>query len=239
MLVTPKKGTACLTLTLVVDATVMLPLPNVNAYRSNIRSVALGLLGSQPESDRLGAVSRRRMACLMRGHELVSHAEQVPQDIGCDAGQANQHGAVAEIVVGHVVNIGSGCEQFGAVVETDANGKRTRLSRTINGHTCQKFSVNLERGCSVCCALLYAGQSQLIFRTASKSIVLACFFELLIGFGDLPSALDRGFDVRAPGILPIRASPASTSSHARSAADSKSGASTGRTCQPVTCLPNT
>jgi len=37
MLVTPKKGTACLTLTLAVDATVMLPLPNVNAYRSNIK----------------------------------------------------------------------------------------------------------------------------------------------------------------------------------------------------------
>jgi hypothetical protein len=58
MLVTPKKGTACLTLTLVVDATVMLPLPNVNAYRSNIRSVALGGLGSQPESDGLAAVAR-------------------------------------------------------------------------------------------------------------------------------------------------------------------------------------
>ena len=53
----------------------------------------------------------------MRGHKLVSHTEQVPQDIGCDAGQANQHGAVVEIVVGHVINVWSGCEQFGAVVE--------------------------------------------------------------------------------------------------------------------------
>src|ERR1019366_2198273 len=123
MLVTPKKGTACLTLTLVVDATVTVPLPNVNAYRSNIRSVALGLLVSQPESDRLASAARWRTACRVGGHKLVSHAEQVPQDIGCDAGQANQPGAVAEIVVGHVVNIGSGCEQFGAVVETDANGK--------------------------------------------------------------------------------------------------------------------
>ena len=57
----------------------------------------------------------------MRSHKLVSHAEQVPQDIGCDAGEANQHGAVVEIVVGHVVNIGSGCEQFGAVIEADTN----------------------------------------------------------------------------------------------------------------------
>ena len=46
MLVTPKKGTACLTLTLVVDATFMLPLPNVNGYRSNLRYVALGLLAT-------------------------------------------------------------------------------------------------------------------------------------------------------------------------------------------------
>jgi hypothetical protein len=83
------------------------------------------------------------------------------------------------------------------------------------------------------------GKAKPIFRTASKLIVLACFFELLICFGDLSSGLDLEFDVRAPGILPIRASPASTNSHARSTADSKSGASTGKTCQPVTCLPNT
>jgi hypothetical protein len=82
----------------------------------------------------------------MRGHKLVSHAEQVPQDIGCNAGKANQHGAVVQIVVGHVVNVGSGCEEFGAVIETDANGKRTRLSRTMSGHARQEFSVNLERG---------------------------------------------------------------------------------------------
>jgi hypothetical protein len=64
----------------------------------------------------------------MRGHKPVSHAEQVPQYIGRDAGQPNQHSAVVEIVVGHVVNIGSLCEQFGAVVEADANRERTRLS---------------------------------------------------------------------------------------------------------------
>src|ERR1022692_4793620 len=44
---------------------------------------------------------------------------------------------------------------------------------------------------------------------------------------------------RAPGTLPIRGSPAAISSQARSAASSKSGASAGRTCQPVTFLPNT
>jgi hypothetical protein len=57
----------------------------------------------------------------------VSHTEQVPQDIGCDTGQPNQHGVVVEIVVGHVVNVGSRCEQFGAVIEADANCKRVRL----------------------------------------------------------------------------------------------------------------
>src|ERR1700722_1337546 len=160
MLVTPKKGTACLTLTLVVDATVMVPLPNLNAYRSNIRSVALGLLGSQPESDRLASAARWRTACLERGHKLVSHAEQVSQDIGCDTRETNQYGAVAEIVVGYVVNIGSGSEQFGAVVEADAKHKRIRLSRAMGRHARHEFSENLERGCPVGCARLHAGQRQ-------------------------------------------------------------------------------
>jgi hypothetical protein len=75
MLVTPKKGTACLTLTLVVDANGHGSSPQrINAYRSNIRSFALGLLGSQPESRRLAAVSRWRTAFLARVHKLVSHA---------------------------------------------------------------------------------------------------------------------------------------------------------------------
>src|SRR5579863_5209205 len=80
------------------------------------------------------------------GHEPVSHAEQVPQDIRCDAGQANQHGGVVEIVVSHVVNLRVCCEQFCAVVETNANHERTRLSRTMSGQARQKFSLNLERG---------------------------------------------------------------------------------------------
>ncbi|MGA8440593.1 MAG: hypothetical protein WB762_25240 [Candidatus Sulfotelmatobacter sp.] len=61
------------------------------------------------------------MARRVRGHKPVSHAEQVPQDIGRDAGHAIQHGAVVEVVVSHVVNIGSRCEDFGAVVEADRN----------------------------------------------------------------------------------------------------------------------
>src|SRR5271157_495037 len=44
---------------------------------------------------------------------------------------------------------------------------------------------------------------------------------------------------RVPGTLPIRGSMATMSSQARSAASSKSGASAGRTCQPVTSFPNT
>src|SRR5437660_4370960 len=120
--------------------------PTINADRSNIRSVALGLLGSQPKSESFAAVPRWRAASRVRGHKPVSHAEQVAQDIRRDAGQANQHGAVVEIVIGHVVNIGSRCKQFGAVGETDANGKRTRLSRTMSRHARQQFSANLESG---------------------------------------------------------------------------------------------
>ena len=41
------------------------------------------------------------------------------------------------------------------------------------------------------------------------------------------------------GTLPMRGSPAAINSHARKAASSKSGASAGRTCQPVTSLPST
>ena len=54
---------------------------------------------AEQESGRLATVPRCRTARLMHSHKLVSHAEQVPQDIACDAGEANQHGAVVEIVV--------------------------------------------------------------------------------------------------------------------------------------------
>src|ERR1700722_5029344 len=135
--------------------------PTINAYLSNIRrSVALGLLGSQPESDRLASAARWRTACLNRGHKLVSHAEQVSQDIWCDTRETNQYGTVAEIVVGYVVNIGSGCEQFGAVLEAHAKHQRIRLSRAMGRHARHEFSANLERGCPVGCARLHAGQRQ-------------------------------------------------------------------------------
>src|SRR5215469_7391122 len=43
----------------------------------------------------------------------------------------------------------------------------------------------------------------------------------------------------APGIFPIRGSRARMKSQARRVASSKSGASAGRICQPVTSLPST
>ena len=75
-------------------------------------------------SDRFASAPRRGSAGLLGGHKLVSHTEQVPQDIRCDKGQANQHRTVANIVIGQVMyNIGGGCEQFGTIVEADANRK--------------------------------------------------------------------------------------------------------------------
>ena len=92
-------------------------------------------------------------------------------DIRCDAGQANQHGAVVEIVFGDVVNVGSGCQQFGTIIKVNTNHKRTRLSRAMRRHARQQFSANLECGRPVRSALLHAGQRQAI-RTMSKLSVL-------------------------------------------------------------------
>ena len=64
-------------------------------------------------------------------------------------------------------------------------------------------------------------------------------------YKDMGAAGDDGAKVlgpdvrRAPGTLPIRGSLATMSSQARSAVTSKSGASAGRTCQPVTLFPST
>jgi hypothetical protein len=61
----------------------------------------------------------------------------------------------------------------------------------------------------------------------------------LARFRDLTAFWADGFeDRRAPGTLPIRGSLATISSQARIAASSKSAASTGSTCQPVTFVPN-
>ena len=51
------------------------------------------------------------------GHKLVVHTEQVSQNIGTYAREANQHGAVADVMVRHVVDIRGQSEQFGAVIE--------------------------------------------------------------------------------------------------------------------------
>ena len=56
--------------------------------------------------------------------------------------------------------------------------------------------------------------------------------------GDMRGGLTDGVRLEL-GILPMRGSPPITSSQARMAASSKSGAFAGSTCQPVTSLPST
>jgi len=69
---------------------------------------------------------------------------------------------------------------------------------------------------------------------------LAELFNTFDRFKDFDNFSVFDFEARrAPGILPIRGSWARTSSQARSAAASKSGASAGRTCHPVTDFRNT
>ena len=51
------------------------------------------------------------------GHKLVGHTEQVSQNIRIYAREANQHGAIADIMVRHVVDIRGQSEQFSAVIE--------------------------------------------------------------------------------------------------------------------------
>jgi hypothetical protein len=79
---------------------------SVHGSASTYRGFAYSAFAS-PAPDRLAAVPRRRTECPVGCHKLVSLAEQIPQDIGCDTGPANQHGSVAELVVGRV-NIGNG-----------------------------------------------------------------------------------------------------------------------------------
>src|SRR5271165_3256223 len=80
----------------------------------------------------LSALPHLRTGRAGAGYKLVGHAEQVPQHIEFDARQANQHGGVADVVVRHVVNIGVRSEQFGAVIEIHANGKRGGFGRAIS-----------------------------------------------------------------------------------------------------------
>ena len=88
----------------------------------------------------------------------MGHAEQVPQHFGLDARQANQHRAIADVVVRYVVHIGIGGKQFGAVIEIHADDQRSRFGRAIRGDASQEFSMDLEGGRTVRGALLYAGQ---------------------------------------------------------------------------------
>jgi hypothetical protein len=44
------------------------------------------------------------------------------------------------------MNVGSGCEQFGAVVKANANHQRTWVSRMVSRHARLQLSANLERG---------------------------------------------------------------------------------------------
>src|SRR6266436_5909340 len=94
-----------------------------------------------------------------------------------------------------------------------------------------------------------------LFLSHDLARAFAAFLGAFAGFEDFVSFLGADFGTedfeaqdfdarRAPGTFPILGSPARTSSQARNAASSKSCASAGRTCQPVTfffnaCLLNT
>jgi hypothetical protein len=80
---------------------------------------------SSMKSDRFGSAARWRTACLMRGRKLVSRAEQVLQDIGCDAGQANQHGGVVE-------NSGQSGSKHPGLLRAVRRGRRSRLEPRVN-----------------------------------------------------------------------------------------------------------
>jgi hypothetical protein len=108
----------------------------------------------------LSALLRWRTRCGDAGHKLVSHAEQVPQDIGSDASKTNQNGCVVDVVVRQVINVGGRSEQLGAVLETDANDERTWFGGPMSGYARQKFSADLEGRGPIRGALLDAGQSK-------------------------------------------------------------------------------
>ena len=78
---------------------------------------------------------------------------------------------------------------------------------------------------------------------AARHSILRAFAGLLGAFAcfeDFVAFLVADLDARRfPGTFPILGSPARTRSQACSAASSKSCASAGRTCQPVTFFPNT
>jgi hypothetical protein len=124
-------------------------------WSANLTLPDYGRVARQPLRIRLlfSALPRWRPGRGLAGHKLVGHAYQVAQYIGIDARQANQHGAIANVVVRHVVHIGV-CSQLSAIIEIHSNGKRVRLGRPISGDTRQEFSMHFERRKPVWCALL-------------------------------------------------------------------------------------
>src|ERR1700678_1931002 len=92
--------------------------------------------------------------------KLIGHAKKVLQYLGVDPRQTNQNGAVVEIVIRHVVNLRSGGQQLGTIIEIHANDNRARFGRRIRGYTGQEFPVDLKGGKPVGCALLHPGQRQ-------------------------------------------------------------------------------
>jgi hypothetical protein len=128
------------------------------------RSGGPSTTGNQPFVHVLGPSLRRfRAGRTGRGaasHKLVSHAEQIPQHIPMDAGQANEHSAIAYVVVCYVVNIRVRSEQLCAIIEIHSDDQRTGLSRAMSGDASQEFSVDLECRRPVRGALLDARQSK-------------------------------------------------------------------------------
>lgn len=77
-----------------------------------------------------------------------------------DAGEANQHCGIADVVVRQIVNIGVAGQQFGAIIEIHADDERIGLRRAIGGETCQELSADLERRGAVGRAFFDAGQGK-------------------------------------------------------------------------------
>jgi len=75
-----------------------------------------------------------------------------------DAREADQNGGIADVVVRQVVNIGVSGEQFGAIIEINADDKRVGFRCAIGRDTCQELSINLQSWDSVGRALLNPGQ---------------------------------------------------------------------------------
>ena len=55
-----------------------------------------------PSDNEEFTIPRSRTGRLIAHHKLVGHAEQVPQHVGADAGQPNEHSGVAAVGIRHV-----------------------------------------------------------------------------------------------------------------------------------------